>query len=67
MNRRIADDLDQTTQPEWRDVDLPARNVTQLHAPNGDTLITISDTPPVGFHQGQRGSPRIGYTTGHEQ
>ena len=53
MNRRVADDLD-PPEPQWRDVDLPARNIRRLYGPTGDTLITISDTPPVGFHQGQR-------------
>lgn len=35
----------QATEPEHR----------ILYGPKGETLATISDRPPVGFHQGSRG------------
>ena len=39
------------------EVDIPERNVYRLLGPNGETLATVSDTPPVGFHQGTRFTP----------
>ena len=39
------------------EVDVPERNVYRLLGPNGETLSTVSDTPPVGFHQGSRSTP----------
>ena len=44
------------------EVDLPERRVRRLYASDGTVLATISDRPPTGFHQGQRG-----YKPGHEQ
>jgi hypothetical protein len=26
-----------------------------LYGPKGETLVTVSDRPPIGFHQGYRG------------
>jgi hypothetical protein len=36
------------------EVERPRRKLRRLYAPNGDIILTISNRPPVGFHQGQR-------------
>lgn len=47
---------DELPQPErdYREVDLPERKVRRLYDPRGGVLLSISDRPPVGFHQGER-------------
>lgn len=45
--------------PGTPNVDVPvARTVRRLYHPDGSVLLSISDRPPVGFHQGQRGVSR---------
>ena len=52
------------TEPLWRELDnwreevpeveLPERLVWHLYGPRGEVLLTFSDRPPTGFHQGER-------------
>ena len=58
MTRTRTGDADlERVEPGWREVDMPARNVRRLLGPDGRVLVTVSDTPPVGFHQGERSTP----------
>ena len=36
------------------EVELPERETQRFYAVDGSVLFTISDKPPVGFHQGER-------------
>jgi len=40
------------------DVDDTVPDVWHLYGPDGEVLLTFSDRPSFGFHQGERGVPR---------
>lgn len=57
MTRWLGDELP-TPERDYREVEQPERRVRRLYASDGTVLASVSDQPPVGFHQGERGRAR---------
>jgi hypothetical protein len=54
--KRYADDWQWVAEPDppKPQADTTDPTIRKLYGPKGETLLTISDRPPVGFHQGTR-------------